>query len=74
MKPVTMIGAVLVILGIVGLALGGISWTETESVAQIGGLQITNEEENSFAIPPLASAIALGVGLVMVVIGVGRKS
>lgn len=73
MKPLTMIGAILVALGILGFVLGNVSWTETESVAEIGDLQITNEEENSVAIPTMASAIAVGAGLVMVIAGAARR-
>lgn len=75
MKPITLIGTILVALGILGFVIGGVSWTETESVAEIGDVQITNEEENSVAIPQMASAIAVGAGLIMVIAGVagGRK-
>lgn len=74
MKPLTTIGVILLALGILGFVLGGVSWTETESVAEIGDVQITNEEEKSFAIPQVASAIAVGAGLIMVVAGAARRN
>lgn len=73
MKPLTLIGTLLVLAGILGFVFGGISWTETESVAEIGDIQLTNEEEKSFNIPSMASAVAIGAGLIMVIGGLSRK-
>lgn len=76
MKPLTLIGTLLVVAGILGFVLGGVSWTETESVAEIGDIQLTNQEEKSFNIPTMASAVAVavGAGLIMVIGGLARKS
>ena len=50
MKPVTIIGIVLVILGIIGFATGGISFTHRKKVADLGSVQISRETRDT--LPP----------------------
>ena len=56
------IGAVLVLLGLLGLLLGGISYNKTETVAQIGDLKMKATEKKQVAVPPLVSGMAILVG------------
>ena len=44
MKPLMIVGILLIVLGIGGLALRNIQWTETETVADIGPIQIQADE------------------------------
>jgi hypothetical protein len=64
------IGAVLVILGLVGLLIGGFSYNKTETVAEIGGLKMRATEKKQ--VPPLVSGLAILVGAV-IWFGAGRK-
>jgi hypothetical protein len=65
------IGAVLVILGLVGLLFGGFSYNKTETVAQIGDLKMRATEKKQ--VPPLVSGFAILVGAA-IWFGAGRKS
>jgi hypothetical protein len=67
-----LIGIVLIVVGLVGVIWGGISWTQQETVADIGPLEITTQERESLPIPPIAGAICLIAGTVMV-IGAKRR-
>jgi hypothetical protein len=67
-----LIGIVLIVVGLVGVIWGGISWTQRETVADIGPLEITTQERESLPIPPIAGAICLIAGTAMV-IGAKRR-
>lgn len=73
MKPVTIVGIILVIVGIIGFAYGGLGWTTEKKDAQLGPLEITHKESHGLAVPPVASGICLVGGIVLVIIG-SRKS
>ena len=62
-----LIGIVLVILGIVGLAYGGITWTTKEKVVDLGALQVTHDKTQSLPLSPIAGGICLIVGVVLLV-------
>lgn len=68
MKPATIIGFLLIILGIVGFAVGGISFTHEKKDVDLGPLQISHQQKQTIPISPILSTISLmaGVGLVAV--------
>jgi len=59
------IGIVLVILGIVGLVYGGITWTRKDKVVDVGPVEITANKKESIPLPPIAGGIMLAAGLVL---------
>lgn len=69
MKPIATIGVILIILGILGLAYQGFTYTKEEKVAEIGSLNITNETEKRVNIPPYAGGLSLVAGIVLVALG-----
>ena len=69
MRPLAIIGLVLIVLGIAGLVLGRFSYTTTEKVLDVGPLQATAEEEHSVDIPDIAGIAAILVGGFLVFIG-----
>ena len=63
------IGIVLVALGIVGLIYGGVSWTQRDKVIDAGPIEITKNETKSIPLPPIAGAILLVAGVVVLMRG-----
>lgn len=63
------IGIVLVVLGIIGLVYGGISWTQRETVVDLGPLEVTADQRESVPIPPIAGGVALALGTVLLLTG-----
>jgi len=59
------IGIVLVILGIVGLVYGGITWTRKDKVIDVGPVEVTANKKESIPLPPIAGGIMLAAGLVL---------
>ena len=72
MKPIVILGVVLIVLGIGGLVLRNVHWTETRNVANIGPIHINSEEDHSVWVPTAAGILAVIAGLGLVV--AGRKS
>ena len=66
MKPMSILGIVLIIGGIIGLFVSRVSWTETKPLIKAGPIEINHEEDHSVWIPTAAGVIAVlaGVGLV----------
>jgi hypothetical protein len=59
------IGLILIVLGLLGLAWGGITYTTHEKVLDIGPIHATHEEEHTVPLPPLAGAMALIAGVAL---------
>jgi len=66
------IGIVLAALGGVGLWLGGIPYTERETM-ELGPLSASADVEREFEIPPLAAGGLLALGVGLAVYGATRK-
>lgn len=74
MKPSMLIGILLIVLGVVGLALGGFSFTQKEKVLDVGPIEATAEDKETVPIPPLLAGIALVGGVVLVAAGARRPA
>ena len=73
MKTYTMIGIILIVIGVIALAYQGITYTTREKVVDIGPIQMTADKTKTIPLPPIVGGIALLGGIVLVVAG-GRKS
>jgi uncharacterized membrane protein YidH (DUF202 family) len=71
-KPSTIVGIVLIVLGVIGLAVGGFSFTRKEKVIDLGPIEATADKKESVAIPPVLGAVALISGVVLVAVGSRR--
>ena len=65
-------GIILIGLGLVGLAWGGFTYTTREKIVDIGPIHATHEQKHNVPLPPIAGALALIGGIVLLV--TGRKS
>ena len=59
------LGVMLVILGIVALVYGGISYSRQRTVLEVGSLKVTATEHRSVPIPAVVGAIVLIGGVAM---------
>jgi len=73
MKTYTIIGVILIVIGVIALAYQGITYTTREKVVDIGPIQMTADKTKTIPLPPIVGGIALLGGIVLVVAG-GRKS
>ncbi len=72
MKPIAILGVLLIVLGVAGLFFSRVTWTETKPVVELGPLQVNAQEDHTVWIPTAAGVVAVlaGLGLVFA----GRRS
>jgi len=69
MKTASLLGFVLIILGVLALAYQGITYTTHKKVLDVGPIQATKEEHNTIPLPPIVGGLALIGGIALVVAG-----
>jgi hypothetical protein len=72
MRGTALLGVVLIVLGIVGLAFDHFSYTETKPVLKAGPIQVNSQEERHISIPLIGSIVVLVVGAGLII--AGRRS
>lgn len=73
MNKLTMGGAVLVLLGLLGFAIPMFTTEQTKDVAKIGDLKLQTTESTSHIIPPMLAGSAVVLGVVLIGVGVFQK-
>jgi len=66
MKPAGIVGIILIVIGLIGFAWGGLGWTTQKKDAQLGPLEITHKETHGITFPPVPSGICLVGGVLLV--------
>lgn len=66
-------GIILIVLGVIALAYGGISYTREEKVLDIGPIEATAETRETIPLPPLLGGLALAGGIVLLIAGAKRR-
>ena len=69
MKPMSILGVVLIIAGIAGLFFSRVSWTETKPLVKAGPIEINHEEDHTVWIPTAAGVVSVIAGLGLVLVG-----
>ncbi|HEV2562095.1 MAG TPA: hypothetical protein VGT78_08120 [Rhizomicrobium sp.] len=72
MRNLTMLGVLLVVLGVAGIAFDHFSYTETKPLINAGPIQVNTQEQHNFSIPLAGSIVVLIAGVVLII--AGRKS
>jgi len=74
MKPISMAGILLVVLGALALAYQGINYTHREKIIDVGPIHATADEQKTIPLPPIIGAIALAGGIALLVVGSRQKN
>jgi hypothetical protein len=61
------LGMILIVVGLFGLAWGGFAYTTREKVLDIGPIHATRDKTQNVPLPPIAGAVALIGGIVLLV-------
>lgn len=69
MKTNSLIGIILIVIGIVAFAYQGITYTTREKVVDLGPIQVTADKTKTLPLPPIVGGIALVGGIVLLVLG-----
>jgi hypothetical protein len=57
------LGAILIVLGLIGILWGGFSYTTQKKVIDLGPIQATREKTHDVPVPPVAGAASLIAGI-----------
>ncbi len=69
MRGLSLLGVILVVLGIAGLVFTNFSYTEKTPVVKAGPIEVNANEEHHVAIPTIAGVVVLLAGVALVFIG-----
>ena len=73
MKTASIVGVVLIILGVIALGYQGITYTTHKKVLDVGPIHATKDEHKTIPLPPIVGVIALVGGVALVYAG-GKNS
>jgi hypothetical protein len=73
MKAATIVGILLIVLGIIGFATGGLSFTHRKTDVDLGSVQISHKTQDTLPLSPIFSTISLLAGIGLVVVGMRAK-
>ena len=74
MNTLTIIGIILVVLGLVGLIYGGITYTSNKNVIDMGSVHLQVNEQRQIPFSPIAGALAVAAGVIMIIVGRRRPA
>lgn len=73
MNSVKLVGAVLVVLGVLGLGYGGFTYTKDSTALKLGPIELSVKEKETVHIPIWAGVGALLVGAVLLFVGTKNR-
>jgi len=65
----SIVGVILIVLGVVGLVYGGITYTTQENLIDLGDLEVKVDQERRIPLPPIGGAAAMALGIVLLFVG-----
>lgn len=72
MNSIKIFGIILIVVGVIGLIYGGITYTSHKDVVDVGPMHLEVDQKSKIPITPIAGAVAVIVGSIMVFAG-GRR-
>ena len=69
MTPIKLVGALLIVAGVLGLLYGGFSFTKETHKAEIGPIKLAVQEKERVNVPQWAGLGAIAAGVVLLVMG-----
>ncbi len=73
MKPLSIVGIALIVLGLAALAYQGITYTSRETVVDIGPITATAERQKTVPLPPIVGIVAVVAGVGLLVAGSRKR-
>jgi len=74
MKPISMAGILLIVLGALALVYQGFTYTHREKILDVGPIHATTDERKQIPIPPIFGGLALAGGVALLAFGAKQKS
>jgi hypothetical protein len=74
MKPISIVGVLLILLGVAALVYQGVTYTSRETVLDIGPLHATADRQKTLPLPPLLGVVTVAGGVVLLIAGARRHA
>ncbi len=74
MNFMTIIGVILIALGVIGLIYGGITYTSSKNVVDVGSVHLQVDQERQIPLSPIAGAVAVAAGVILIIFGRRRRA
>lgn len=74
MKPMAIVGGLLLVLGLLALVYQGITYTSRETVVDIGPLHATADREKTLPLSPVLGLATVAAGVALLVAGVRKRA
>ena len=74
MRPIAVVGMVLIVLGLVALVYQGVTYTSRETVIDIGPLHATADRQKTVPLPPALGLGAAAGGVVLLIVGMRKHA
>jgi hypothetical protein len=74
MKPIAVVGLVLIVVGLVALVYQGITYTSRETVIDIGPLYATADRQKTLPLPPVLGIAAVAGGVALLIVGLRTRA
>jgi uncharacterized membrane protein YidH (DUF202 family) len=73
LKAATIVGIILIAIGIIGLAVGGVSFTHEKKDVDLGPIQVSHKQTKTYPVSPVLSTVSLISGVGLLVFGARSK-
>jgi len=73
MRFPTILGVLLIALGIIAFLWGGITYTKDKDTAELGPLDVSVEQKETIPLPPVLGGLSLIGGVILVTVGSKRS-
>lgn len=67
------VGLILIVIGVVAIAYGGITYTHRKKILDIGPVQASRKEQKTIPVPPIVGGVALVGGIGLLVLSNGSR-
>ena len=74
MKPIALLGLILIVLGLGALAYQGFTYTTRETVVDVGPIHATAERQKTVPLPPVLGITAVVGGVALLIVGIRKRA
>jgi hypothetical protein len=68
------IGAIFLVIGMIGYTQKSFYYSTNEKVAEVGNVSVSADKEKSINVPSIISGLSIAGGLLLIIVGLKRKS
>jgi len=73
-KPISIVGVLLILFGVVALVYQGVTYTSRETVLDIGPIHATADRQKTLPLPPVLGIVAVAGGVVLLIAGARKHA